>query len=392
MAGAKYQSHFSRLNCCVLIPTYNNSLTLEKVIASVLEYTSDLIVVNDGSTDSTKEILSRFPKIKVLHHKKNLGKGTALKAGFKKAGEMGYAYAISIDSDGQHFAEDLPVFIDKLSENHNQVLLIGSRNMGTPDIPKKSSFGHGFSNFWVWVETGIKLTDTQCGYRLYPLKTVNNLPLRTNRFEFEIEVLVKTAWRGVPIENVPVKVRYDYRERVSHFRPFWDFARITLLNIWFVFVTFFYIKPKKKFFVFKEKGLRRFWREDILKSDEPPLKKAKAISLGVFVGLSPFLGFHSLLVLLGARLLRLNLFTAFLFSNVSIAPFLPFIVYASYQTGALVLGRKPDWAMNIQDIENAGDVLFGFWQYFLGGLVLAGVFGLLSGTFFYFLFSVFKRG
>ena len=181
------QETMLQLKCCVLIPTYNNHVTLERVINDVLNYTKNIILVNDGSTDSTPEILKGFPNIEQIHLSENKGKGNALKVGFEKALELGYEYAITIDSDGQHFSEDIPTFIEALqNEDTKNVLYIGARNMTQSDVPGKSSFGNKFSNFWFWFETGIKLQDTQCGYRLYPLKEIEKLKLRTPKFEFEI--------------------------------------------------------------------------------------------------------------------------------------------------------------------------------------------------------------
>jgi len=177
---------------CVIIPTYNNHKTLRRVIDGVLNYTQNCIIVNDGSTDDTKEILSTYPQITQIHIAKNQGKGNALREGFKKAKELGYRYAITIDSDGQHFPDDIPVFLDNLDNSEKEVLLIGSRNMNQDGVPKKSSFGNKFSNFWFWFETGIQLEDTQSGYRLYPLASLPNR-FFTKKFEFEIEVIVRTA-------------------------------------------------------------------------------------------------------------------------------------------------------------------------------------------------------
>lgn len=244
------QPRFERLNCCVLIPTYNNANTLERVITEVLSYTSNLIVVNDGSTDETSQILKKFRVPNVLSLSKNAGKGNALKKGFARAEDLGYEYAISMDSDGQHFPSDLPVFLQALVQRKPEdpeLLVIGARKMDDPSVPDKSSFGNRCSTFWFWVETGISLTDTQCGYRLYPVKTVNSLSLYTSKFELEIEVIVKAAWKGVEVKNLPVKVLYDPLERVTHFRPFQDVTRITLLNIWFVGVATFYIAPRNLF-------------------------------------------------------------------------------------------------------------------------------------------------
>src|SRR5690606_21387153 len=208
-------NRFRLLSCCVIIPTYNNHKTLQRVIDGVLEYTDAVFVVNDGSTDGTHQILVQYPRIEIIDLDKNQGKGMALRTGFKAAKAAGFAYAITIDSDGQHFPDDLPAFLNEI-ENEGEALLIGSRNMAQEGVPKKSSFGNKFSNFWFLLETGIRLEDTQSGYRLYPL---NKLPEGrfTNKFEFEIEVIVRTAWKGVIVKKVPVKVLYDINERVSHF-------------------------------------------------------------------------------------------------------------------------------------------------------------------------------
>lgn len=242
-----YQSRFDALQCCVLIPTYNNHATLKRVIDEVYSYTTNIIVVNDGSTDNTVQILENYTSLQIINIPTNKGKGNALKMGFREAHHNGYQYAISMDSDGQHFPDDLHVFLDAL-ESHlpttPDLLVIGSRKMDDPTVPEKSSIGNRFSSFWFWVETGVDLKDTQCGYRLYPLKAVNSLNLYTSRFELEIEVIVKAAWKGVKVINLPVKVLYDPNERVTHFKPWQDVARITVLNIWFVFVAAFYIAPR----------------------------------------------------------------------------------------------------------------------------------------------------
>lgn len=377
----------------MLIPTYNNAGTLDRVIFDVLQFTSHIIVVNDGSTDDTRDILAKFDEIEVISFAANRGKGVALKHGFQAAEKLGFEYAISMDSDGQHFADDLPVFLKRLEEkeaNDPGLLLIGTREMSDASVPKKSSFGNKFSNFWFWVETGIKLTDTQCGFRLYPLKVIKHIPLYTKRFEFEIEVIVKAAWRKIAVENVPVKVHYASENRVSHFRPLQDFSRISILNTYLVFMAFFYIGPRNKFINFRKKGFKRFWQEDVLKSDETPFQKAKAVALGIFFGIAPFWGFQTILVLLTARAFHLNKLIAFLFSNISIPPFIPLIAYASYQIGAITLGKTPDWSLHINGMITGIDILKSMWQYVLGSFVLATLLSFVFGIFFYFLFSVFK--
>lgn len=246
MTVAKTAKLMKDLGICVLIPTYNNHKTLKRVLDGVLLFTPDVVVVNDGSTDSTAEILKQYPQITTIQLQKNRGKGNALKTGFQKALSMGFRHAITIDSDGQHYPDDIPVFVKALEKENRDVLLIGNRNMSQEGIPKKSSFGNRFSNFWYKFETGIALEDTQSGYRLYPLTKIPKHYF-TPKFEFEIEVIVRAAWNGVPVKNVPVKVLYDPSERVSHFRPFQDFTRISILNTVLVSIALAYIKPRDFF-------------------------------------------------------------------------------------------------------------------------------------------------
>lgn len=270
-----YQDRFDELRCCVLVPTFNNEKTLVRVLQEVQEYTGNIIVINDGSSDNTAALLaSSFNNIETVSFPVNKGKGNALKAGFKRAQEKGYDYAISMDSDGQHFPDDLHVFLEALEKkkpDDPEILIIGSRKMDHPSVPEKSSVGNRFSSFWFWVETGIQLEDTQCGYRLYPLKVINSLSLYTSRFELEIEVIVKAAWQGVAVKNLPVKVLYDPVERVTHFKPFQDVARITLLNIYFVVAGLCYIFPRNLYRKINRAGKKIV--EGNLSEANLPLKK-----------------------------------------------------------------------------------------------------------------------
>lgn len=245
---------FQERKVCVLIPTYNNATTIGSVIEGVARFTDQVIVVNDGSTDETAKILSRYPQLVVVDYKPNKGKGFALRNGFKRALEAGYDYVISIDSDGQHYPDDLPAFMQALDE-HPRAIIIGARNMNQSSVPGKSSFGNNFSNFWYRLETGIRVSDTQSGYRLYPVKALRHMRFITRKYEFEIEVLVRAAWSGIEVVQVPVKVFYPKKEeRISHFRPFRDFTRISILNTVLVLITFLYIKPRDFFRSFKKKS------------------------------------------------------------------------------------------------------------------------------------------
>jgi len=237
------QERFDKLRLCVVIPTYNHSEALGGVLRDVLQYTDSLIVVNDGSTDDTDEVLKTFEgNVDIVSYPKNKGKGYALKCGFDRAYALGYRSAITMDSDGQHFASDLEIFV-RLAEKYPDVFLVGQRT-AEGDMPAKNSFANRFSNFWFTVQTGRRLRDTQNGFRLYPPAIVEKLRPFTSRYEAELELLVRAAWKNIPVCPAPVRVFYAAdKKRITHFRPGMDFFRISLLNTLFFFLAIFYGYP-----------------------------------------------------------------------------------------------------------------------------------------------------
>ena len=230
---------------CVLIPTYNNAGTIRQVVEATRRYASDVIVVNDGSTDGTDRILRELG-VTVVAYGRNRGKGYALKAGFREARERGFDYVITLDADGQHFPNDIPLFLEAL-HRHPDALIVGSRDLAAQGMPSRNTFANRFSNFWVRLQTGIALPDTQTGFRLYPLRRIGRrLWWLTARYEAELALLVYAAWKG--IELVPIKIQVYYPpagERVTHFRPVYDFVRVSLLNTVLCFLAVVYGWPAK---------------------------------------------------------------------------------------------------------------------------------------------------
>ncbi|MCQ2059001.1 MAG: glycosyltransferase family 2 protein [Bacteroidaceae bacterium] len=218
---------------CIIIPVYNNQSTIASVIEQVLGYCQDIIVVNDGSTDNTVSILeterlSHPGRVSIVSYTKNRGKGYAITKGFQAALQKGYRYAVTMDADGQHYAHNLPHFEQAIINNPDS-LIVGARNLNAPGMPKKNTFANRFSNFWFSVQTLQRLPDTQTGYRLYPLERLGRIHLCGSRYEAELELLVRAAWRGIRLLPITIDVYYP-QERVSHFRPVLDFTRISILN------------------------------------------------------------------------------------------------------------------------------------------------------------------
>ena len=155
---------------CVTIPTFNNAGTVADVVARAQAYCEDVFVVLDGCTDDTAARLEALPeKPRLIFIGQNKGKGNALKEGFRQAREAGFAYAITLDADGQHYPEDIPLFLEA-NRQHPDALIVGCRQgLKEATRSKGSRFANAFSNFWFCLQTGIPLRDTQTGYRLYPL-------------------------------------------------------------------------------------------------------------------------------------------------------------------------------------------------------------------------------
>lgn len=233
---------------CAVIPTYQNAKTLLKVVADVHRVVDTVFVVDDGSNDGTAALLDKTtgnerPE-KVLTHPKNCGKGAALKTGLTYARQQGFRYAVTVDADGQHRADDIPALL-KAVEEEPDALAIGSRGLQHENMPAKSTFANRFSNFWFALQTLQRLPDTQSGLRVYPLQRLHGLRWMSARYEAELTLLVFSAWAGVKLLPVPVSVYYPPRDqRVTHFRPGRDFTRISVLNTLLCFLMVVYGWPR----------------------------------------------------------------------------------------------------------------------------------------------------
>ncbi|HET7000683.1 MAG TPA: DUF2062 domain-containing protein [Puia sp.] len=379
------------MKVCIVVPTYNNAKTLAPLLEDLQKLNAYIIVVNDGSTDETQHIIDQFTGIHSISYSPNKGKGIALRRGFRAAVSEGYEYAITIDSDGQHFPKDIPAFLDGLEKNPG-ALIIGARNMDQSSVPGKSSFGHRFSNFWFKVETGIQLPDTQSGFRLYPVQRLQSMTFITRRFEFEIEVIVRAAWSGIPVTSVPVSVYYaPAGERVSHFRPFADFTRISILNTFLVFISFLYIKPRD---LLRRLFLRQKWKEvfidELFDPSQSNLRKSVSVAFGVFMGIVPIWGFQLVSAIFLAVLFRLNKGLVIVFANISIPPMIPLIIYASYRFGAFWMPSNAQ-AISMTKTLSLSAIRYNFKQYLAGSISLAITAGLISGMITYLLLQLFSK-
>ena len=239
------------MKICIVVPTYNNVTTISAVLRDIAALSYDLMVVNDGATDGTQVCIEALKMefeavgacLHVISYTPNRGKGYALRRAIRALQGLGYDYALSIDADGQHNAGDIAGFIQDI-DRHPSALIVGSRGMRHENMPRKNTFANRFSNFWFVMQTAKRLPDTQSGFRAYPLKRLGKMRFFTRRYEWEIEVLVRAAWAGIPLMAKPVLVYYPpLEQRVSHFRPGVDFLRISLLNTFLCIGALLYFYP-----------------------------------------------------------------------------------------------------------------------------------------------------
>jgi len=373
---------------CIIVPTYNNAATLSKVLEELKSFEYQIIVVNDGSTDSTAEILRQTTGIDVCSYPKNRGKGYALQTGFRRAVEMGFDYALTIDSDGQHYPADIPLLTAEIAENPDSII-IGTRNLSERNMPSKNTFANKFANFWFKVETGIKAGDTQSGFRIYPLAQVANRKYFTCRYDFELEALVRSIWDGAGLVEAPVRVYYPpENERVSHFKPALDFTRISILNTCLVFIAFFWIKPRNFFRQINRESVKKFFHEQILATTFTDAQIALSVAIGILCGIIPIWGYQMIVAFSLAHFFRLNKAIALVASNISIPPMIPFILYWSIKMGAWITGNVD--TVRLSDISFSS-IKNNLMIYLVGSFALAVTASAITGVITYMLLKLFRK-
>ena len=335
---------------CAIIPVYNNEKTIKPVVCGCQKFIETVIVIDDGSTDKTSPILSEIPNIIVYKFTRNTGKGAAIKKGFEIALQNGFSHAITVDADGQHFPEWIETAIGECEKNPDSILIGARIGKSVGEFaPKKNMLARKFANLWIKIYTGFSLNDTQSGFRVYPVEKMKNIKFKTARFEFEQEVLVKSAWENINIGEFAIAQFYQSpQERISHYRAFRDSMRIS----WFFTETAF-MKIKKIFI-------------GELKSNASPRKAALSLALGVFLGILPIYGFQMPSAVLVACVMKLNLPLAALGTMISIPPMIPIIVFAAVRIGSAI------FPSGIQDIASGAKI------FVVGSVILAFLAGIVT--------------
>ncbi len=219
------------MRVCVIIPAYNIEETLSGVIRGALEYVREVIVIDDGSTDTTFTKANQTGA-KVLKHERNKGKGEALHTGLEYALKKGFEQIILMDGDGQHDPHEIPRLLAAAQEPGADII-VGSRMENVKDMPRERLVVNKIGSFFTSLLAGQKIPDSQSGYRLVKSKVLKAITLTSRRYDIESELLIKAGKRGFGIKSIPIKT--IYRQEISHFHKFWDtlrFIKLILKGLW----------------------------------------------------------------------------------------------------------------------------------------------------------------
>jgi uncharacterized protein (DUF2062 family) len=391
----------------IVVPTLNNARTISGVLDGLAAYGVPIIVVDDGCTDDTPTLLtawrSRHPYVdlQVETHATNRGKGCALLTGFRVAHERGATHAVTIDSDGQHDPGDVGDLLET-AHAHPRALVLGCRALHIPGCPRRCLVGRSVANTLVLIQSLVRLTDTQCGLRVYPLGLVRLITWRSSRFSLETEVVVRAAWAGCEIVEWPVSCVYDVPGgRVSHWRPWRDTLRDAALHLRLFGRSLLPIphqlwpdEDDEVGAAMRQARRVRAWisparlLRDLRECRAGGSSMAPSLGVGAFVACSPFYGLHAGISLYLAWRLRLHPLPAVVGSFLSTPPIGVFIVAASIQVGHVLLtGRVLGWPSGVGEAswwQLSSTVLLA---WLLGSVVVGSVVAMVT----YFLASRMER-
>lgn len=369
-----------KLKVLLVIPLFNHGDTLASVVQAALGTGLDVLVVDDGSTDDGLQEITDQP-CECLRLPLNKGKGVAILAGAREAKRRGFDAILTLDADGQHDPSEAFLLVNEAESGTWPAIVIGARRMIQDTVPGSSHFGKVFSNFWVRLECGLDLSDTQSGMRLYPVDELLSLKLVRSRYDFEIESLVKFAWAGVDVRSVDVSVHYPPAdERISHFHKLKDNWCLTKLHTSLV-IRRLIPWPHHRLVVQEKcskKGLRiqNPWitLNKLCRVHTSPFWLATAVWLGLFMGALPLIACHTVAIIYVAHRFHLNKFAGVAASQFCAPPVVPVLcIETGYflRTGQLILDLS--WETWLLEIHHR------LWDWFVGSLIVGPLLGLIGG-------------
>jgi glycosyltransferase involved in cell wall biosynthesis/uncharacterized protein (DUF2062 family) len=398
MASGEVRSR-QGVRAVVVVPIYNHAASIVDVLDRIVSLGYEIIVVDDGSTDSTSEVLVRWNSASpvglasVLTHPSNRGKAAALRTGFDRATTIGATHAVTIDADGQLDPEDIPGLLD-VAVAHPRALVLGRRPDQMEGCPARCVVGRRNASLAALAQTGLRLSDTQCGLRVYPLELLGTVRCSAGRYAFEAEIVTRAAWAGFDVLEAPVRCRYfSADKRVSHWRPWRDSLRQGAVHVRLLAVAMIPSSRRSSGAtpIVGQSRVRRLlrwlnpvrsWRE-VRQEPIGDLEFASGLAIGAWIGTLPFFGLHTILSMYVAWRLHQQPAAVVLGSQVSMPPLGVFLAAASMILGHFMLtGTLIHVDVSSLTWSSAWRIpLQGFTEWLLGSMVL----GVLVAAVVYFL-------
>jgi uncharacterized protein (DUF2062 family) len=377
-----------RTKILMVIPLFNHGSSVRAVAEKALAADWPLLVVDDGSSDGGADRVTDLD-CRLISLEQNMGKGAAILAGAAYALEHGFEAIITVDADGQLDPAEAAVLAEA-AEHQWPAIVIGARRMDRDNAPGSSLFGRAFSNFWVRLECGRDLPDTQSGFRLYPVREIIALATGCRRYDFEVEVVTRSAWAGMPILSVPISVHYPpAEERESHFHQFKDNFRLTCLHTRLVVRALLPLPHKQLVEVTpEEKVIERQEKLSMLhpvrfvkrlcREHTSALHLASAAWMGVFLGALPLIACHTVVIIYVCHRLHLNKLAAVTASQLCAPPLVPILCI---QTGYFMRHGRLLLEINWDTMVLQGH--YRLWEWLLGSLLMGPLLGLIAGALLY---------
>ncbi len=354
----------SDVRVVVVCPTYQNADTLGDVLDRIEALGLPALVENDGCQDGTSDLLQarlaqeRPVPFHVFDLSQNQGKAAALHRAFDEAQALGYTHAISIDTDGQHDPEDLPKFVAAVHEDP-RALVLGWRSEKIEGYPARSRLGRRLSNLAIRLACGLRVRDSQCGLRAYPLGLIQAVKCHSGRYGFESEILTRATWAGCPVREIQITSRYlPLEQRVSHFRPWLDGWHGFWLHWRLLHRELLPIPHRRVWPAAPDSGhepavswWRTFWGwmhpgrvwQDLKRDQIGRFSLAAGLGVGAFIANIPLYGLQTVLCIYVAKRLHLHPLAVVAGSFISTPPLGPVLIVCAVVVGHLILhGSLPD--------------------------------------------------